>query len=281
MFEIVFLFVLGLIWIIFATVQDAKTREISNWLNFSLAIFAIGFRFFYSLFSSNWNFLFQGLIGLGIFFVLGNIFYYTRIFAGGDAKLLISLGAILPIFSSFTSNLTSFVFFLILFLFIGAFYGLVYSFFLVGKNFNNFRKNFSLSIKRNKTVILLFLLFAIILGVLGFISELFFYLGLLIFIMPYLFIYAKTLERSCLVKSISSNKLQEGDWLLKDVRIGRKIMKTSWEGLTLDQIKVLKKSNQKIKIKEGIPFAPVFLISFVLFFILFFTGILEIIFSFF
>jgi len=65
MYEIAFLWILALIWIVFATVQDLKMREIANWLNFSLIIFALGFRFFYSLFSSGgFGFFYQGLLGL-------------------------------------------------------------------------------------------------------------------------------------------------------------------------------------------------------------------------
>ena len=86
MIEMIFLICLAFVWIVFASVQDLKSREVANWLNFSLIIFALGFRFFYSLFNNNFNFLYQGLIGLGIFFVLGNLFYYGRMFAGGDAK---------------------------------------------------------------------------------------------------------------------------------------------------------------------------------------------------
>ena len=52
------------------------------------------------VFTDSFNFFYQGLIGLGIFFVLGNAFYYGRFFAGGDAKLMISLGAILPLSTS-------------------------------------------------------------------------------------------------------------------------------------------------------------------------------------
>lgn len=61
MFETVFLFVLALAWIVFATVQDIRTREIANWLSFSLIIFALGFRFFYSLFfAGNFAFFSKG-----------------------------------------------------------------------------------------------------------------------------------------------------------------------------------------------------------------------------
>ena len=71
MFETIFLMILGAIWILFSVVEDLRKREVANWLNFSLIVFALGFRFFYSLFSDvGFNFFYQGLIGLGIFFVL-------------------------------------------------------------------------------------------------------------------------------------------------------------------------------------------------------------------
>src|SRR3972149_8020331 len=105
MLETSFLFVLALIWVVFATVQDFRTREVANWLSFSLIIFALGFRFFYSLFAlGNFNFFYQGLLGLGVFFIIGNLLYYGKLFAGGDAKLLIALGTILPGTSNFLSN---------------------------------------------------------------------------------------------------------------------------------------------------------------------------------
>jgi len=102
----VFLIVLCLIWIAFAVIQDLRKREIANWLNFSLIIFAIVFRFFFSLFSEEgFGFFYQGLIGFAIFFVIGNMLYYGRVFAGGDAKLMIALGAIIPLSNNFPENL--------------------------------------------------------------------------------------------------------------------------------------------------------------------------------
>ena len=141
--EIIFLLVLGLIWIIFATVQDSKKREIANWLNFSLIIFALGFRFFYSLFSSDFLFFYEGLIGFGIFFILGNLLYYGKMFAGGDAKLFYALGAILPISTDFMRNLNYFGSFLIIFFVIAFIYSLGGSMIYGIKNFKNFKKEFS------------------------------------------------------------------------------------------------------------------------------------------
>jgi len=111
MLETIFLISLGLIWIIFAVVQDLKKREIANWLNFSLVIFALGFRLFYSLFGEfGYEFFYQGLIGFGVFFLLGNLLYYGKVFAGGDAKLMISLGAIIPFSKSLFTNIILCVF---------------------------------------------------------------------------------------------------------------------------------------------------------------------------
>ena len=63
---------LAFIWMIFAIVQDFKSREIANWLNFSLLLFALAIRLFYSIFTGNYDYILFGLVGLGVFFVLGN-----------------------------------------------------------------------------------------------------------------------------------------------------------------------------------------------------------------
>ncbi len=113
MIEMILLLVLALIWLIFAAISDLRTTEIPNWLNYSLIVFALGIRFFYSLFSAeDFNFFFQGLVGFGIFLALGNLMYKGKIFAGGDKKLFISLGPILPFSNNLVTNLEIFVSFL-------------------------------------------------------------------------------------------------------------------------------------------------------------------------
>lgn len=261
MYEVIFLFALALVYVVFAVVQDLKTREIANWLNFSLILFALAFRFFYSLFSDNFSFLYQGLIGLGIFFILGNVLYYSRMFAGGDSKLMIALGAVIPIYTDFFSNLEIFIIFLLVFLFSGAVYGLVYSIVLSIKYFKDFKKEFAKQFKHRKKFFYLFMVFGLIIMALGLWQFSFFLLGILVFILPYLYAYSKAVEESCMIKDRKINLLREGDWLYQDVRIGRKWIKKNWEGLTKEEIKEIKKKYSHIKIKEGIPFSPVFLIT--------------------
>ena len=263
-FEIIFLMVLALIWIAFATIQDLRTREIANWLNFSLIIFALGFRFFYSLFSESFGFFYQGIIGLGIFFVLGNLLYYGRFFAGGDAKLMISLGAILPFSEIFSVNLKIFASFLLIFLFVGAIYSMVTSTYFSLRNFKKFRKEFSVQLRKNKKLLYPVLLLGLIIMIFGFSENIFFFLGILVFVLPYFYIYAKAVDEACMVKKIKTSQLTEGDWLYRDIKIGKKTIKARWEGLKKEEIRKLKKKYKMILIRRGIPFSSVFLISFLI-----------------
>ena len=281
MFEIIVLSVFALIWLIFASVQDLRTRMVSNWISFSLIIFVLGFRFFYSLFNENFAFFYQGLIGLGIFFVLGNLLYYGRMFAGGDAKLMIALGTILPFSETLLMNIKIFILFFILFLFVGAFYGLAWSIFLSFKNFKVFKKEFSKQLNKNKKIIYSSVFFAIILIILGFYEILFFYFGILAFIFPYLYVYAKAIDDSCLVKKIKTNDLEEGDWLYNNLKIGKKFIKANWYGLNKEQIKKIQKKYKEIKVRQGIPFVPVFLISFLILIYIYFQNfeLIEILFE--
>lgn len=276
MFQIIFLVILCFLWILFAVVQDLRTREIANWLNFSLIIFALAFRFFYGLFFDvNFGFFYQGLIGLGIFFILGNLFYYGHIFAGGDAKLMIAFGAILPFSKSLLINIKIFILFFTLFLVSGMIYGLIFSLVLMFKNWKPFKKEFFKQFKKlKKMVFFLFVLGLVCMG-LGFLEPLLFVLGFFIFVLPYLFIFAKSIDESCMVKKINPKFLREGDWLYKEVIVGREKVKARWEGLSKEEISLLQKKKEVI-IKHGIAFAPVFLISFILLIILFSLGALDI-----
>ena len=266
MYEVIFLWALALVYIIFAVIQDFKTREIANWLTFSLIIFALGFRLFYSMFSNDgFQFLFSGLIGLGIFFVLGNLLYYVKFFAGGDAKLMISLGTILPIFPILSSNIQSFFDFFLIFLIAGFLYILGSSIYFGIKNFKQFKKEFARQLKKNKRLMFAVLSLSIIMEILGFLQPIFFIVGILIFFTSNLFLYTKSVDEACMVKKVKTKDLQEGDWLYSNVKIGKENIKAKWEGLSKKEIRELRKKVLQTKIRQGIPFCLVFLISFVVF----------------
>ena len=264
MIELLFLYGLAFIWLIFAVISDIKCREIPNWLNFSLIIFALGFRLFYSLFySENFSFFLQGIIGFLIFLALANLFYYIKMFAGGDMKLMISLGAVLPIFPIFAQNLKIFFLFILLYLFVGAIYGLFLSFTISIINFEKFRKGFSSLFNINKRFILFCTFFAVIFLFLSFYMENLFFIGIFLFFFPYFYLFLKSVDDFCMVRRVSTKKITVGDWLYKDVKIGKKVIRATWDGLSEEDIKLLQKKSE-VFLRYGIQFAPVFLISFIL-----------------
>jgi Flp pilus assembly protein protease CpaA len=266
MYEVIFLWCLALAYIVFAVIQDVKTREIANWLTFSLVIFALAFRFFFSLFEQDgFSFFLNGVIGFAIFFALGNLFYYARVFAGGDAKLMISLGAVLPLSAGLSSNFYNFVTFLLIFLFSGFAYILIASTVLCIRNFSAFKKEFSRQIKKNKKIFFIFNVFGGILLLFGFANIYLLFAGLLVIFITYLYLYSKSIDEVCMIRNIQSVHLREGDWLYSDVKVGRNIIKASWDGLNKKDILEIKKRYKQTKIRQGIPFSPNFLISFIIF----------------
>jgi hypothetical protein len=258
------LIILGLIWIIGSVMQDLKRREVDNLWNFSLIFFALSYRAAVSVFSLDYWFFLNGLIGLVIFIILGNLFYYSRLFAGGDAKLLMTLGCILPFSYDWIINLKIFSLFILLFLVCGSFYAIFYSFFLVFKNWKNFNKEFKKQFKNYKNLFFISVIGFIILMVIAlFFEKIIFLLAFVILFFPVLFVFAKSVEESCMIKLIPVSKLTIGDWLYKDIKVGSKKIKSNWEGVSEDELKLIqKKYKKKILIKQGIPFTPSFLLGF-------------------
>ena len=101
--------------------------------------------------------------------------------------------------------------------------------------------------------------------ILGFFESLLFILGILIFIFPYFYIYAKAVDQASMVKKVNTSKLTEGDWLYEDVKVEGKLIRANWAGLSKEDIRLIKKKykNKRILIRQGIPFIPVFLIAFI------------------
>ncbi len=115
-------------------------------------------------------------------------------------------------------------------------------------------------------MLIVYSFFGILFLVLGFFAMPLFYFALFIFIFPYFYLFIRAVDEFCMVKEVSVSKLTVGDWLYKDVKVGRKMVRAKWEGLNEEEIKLLNKK-KKVLVKYGIEFSPVFLISFVLFWI--------------
>jgi Flp pilus assembly protein protease CpaA len=256
--EYYFLLGIGLIWTLFAVVQDLKTREISNWLNFSLVVFALGYRGFYSLFTNNWDFFLLGLAGFGYFFVISRLFYYAKIFAGGDAKLFASYGALLPYGQCLNCVFVGAGFIFLLFAG-GIVWTLIYSIYLARTRSEKFKNGWKENFKRWKFLFLislgLSLVFLFLVGGLYWV-----WITLILFVLPLLYIYVKAMEVALIVRK-KPEDLGEGDWLEKGVRVNGVAIETSVHGLSRDEIRLLRRAKKSVLIKEGVPFAPAFLIA--------------------
>ncbi len=258
--EYLFLYALAFFWIVFAVFQDLKYREISNWLNFSFIAFVLAYRLFYSSFIGNYDFFFKGVLGVLLFVVLGYGFYYSRIFAGGDAKLLFGIGGIFP-YQSYQDITFYSLLFIFLLLVSGIIYTLIYSSFIAFKNKKEFVSEFKKQISATKFVFYLSIILSFIL--LFFIKILFFLPVFLFFV----FVYAKSLEKSSMIKLMSPDLITEGDWLYESVKVGSRKIEQSVHGLSYEEILFLRKHNKKVKIKLGVPFAPAFLIALLCYFV--------------
>lgn len=265
--EYYFLFILAFVYTIFASLQDLRKREVANWLNFSFIAFALAYRLIYSAYLENYMFFVLGLLGFALFFGFANAFYYTKVFAGGDAKLLMGFGAILPFQGYWDLLFLSAIFIFTLFL-AGTLFSLIYSISLAAGNKARFMKEFKIQTKEKKYFffislagIFIILLESFSLGV--YIPSWWFFAAIFI-LMPLLYIYLEAVNRSCMIKLVNPTELTEGDWLEEDVRVGSRIIKKSVHGLSLEEIKILTKHRKKARIRYGIPFVPSFLVAFLI-----------------
>ena len=262
--EYYFLFAAALVYALVAAIYDLRTREVPNWLNFSLIAVALSYRLFFSLYYGWYQFILYGLLGFLVFYLLANLFYYAKVFAGGDAKLLMGIGCILP-FESFGDFFFIGIGFIFILFAVGSVYSLAYSIFLAGKNYSAFKPRFIKKFRENGKLFIFSLIFIILLlgETIYFSSSYVFFLctSLFLLIVPGLYIYLKAVESSCMIKLVSSKDATEGDWLEKDVRVGNRVIRKSVHGLSKEEIKILRKYGKKIWIKYGIPFVPAFFLA--------------------
>ncbi|MFO8016935.1 MAG: A24 family peptidase [Candidatus Woesearchaeota archaeon] len=253
---------------------DIRTREVPDWLNYGLISIGLGVRLIYSLATFEWAYIFEGILGFVAFLVLAYVMFYAGQWGGGDAKMIMGLGAVFGLRldpSDFTVS------FLINVFLVGAVYGLIWSAALAIRNWKSFRREMkrithSRRIMRARKILIPSA--AVLLVIAFFVED--FFLKLLLFALValylvtlYLWVAIRAIERSSMYKRVEPEKLTEGDWIVKDIVVdGKRITGPEDLGIDMKQIKKLmklKKQNKvnKILIKEGIPFVPSFLLAFI------------------
>lgn len=251
-----------LIWTIYAIFQDLRKREIANWINFSLIAFGLFYRLTYFVYNNDFLFFLSGLAGLGIFILIGNLFYYTNLFGGGDAKLLMAYGVLLP-FSNFSELFLSGSIFIFLLLFGGFLWSLLYSIYISLSQLNQFKRAFNAISCKNDILIKISIGFSFILFFCSFLlGKMFlFILGLLGIFLLFLLLYVKGVD-ILLYRKISVNDLMVGDIIMNYNKKSKFYEKSGKTVLNDNILNRIKKNTNNVVIKDGVPFAPAFLISF-------------------
>lgn len=266
------LIIVAMLFLAVASYTDLKKREVPDWLNFGLIFSALGLRAIFS-FNYGWEILLNGILGFLICFGIAYLFYFTNQWGGGDSKLLIGMGAIIGLgfdfknFSLINFDFSLIIFFIGLFLF-GAVFALIWGIVLAIKTGKIFIKEFKkLLIDFKKWHYL-----SLILSLIFLIGNFFYnYLWPLI-IFPllgfYTICFVKVVEKTCFIKKLSAEQLVEGDWLAEDILINKKTIFNKDVALEKKDVWKLRhlQQEEKIKnvlIKEGIPFVPSFLLSYI------------------
>jgi|TARA_Y100000034_G_C6819589_1_gene368974 Flp pilus assembly protein protease CpaA len=272
---------LVLIYLIIASISDIITKEIPDFLNYSFIGIGIFIYALKTIISNNNFFLLSSLITVGSFFILGLLMYYSKQWGGGDSKLLMGVGALLPLYPSLIINnfqLKNSTFLGIdLFLnilIVGAIYTLIYAVYLIIKNKNQFFKKFKEIYSEKKiklfehsvwTLIIIINIISFFLSKNNYQRITMLIFSLILLFLIYLIIALKSIENISMYKKISTKKLREGDYITKELKHNNKIIfKPTIHGINKKDIPIIQKYFKQIEIKEGIAFAPVFLISMII-----------------
>jgi len=274
----VLLFVVAFIGSAAAGFYDLKTTEIPDEIPYVMIAVGIIGNIVQSYLSwSYWPFIYSVIAGLG-FLGFGFVMYYLGQWGGGDAKILSTIGFLIPTYQSTKLILPFSVSFFFNVFLVGAVYMIIYAFALsiINKEiwstfFNDLKANAKMVLIYNSalvaSIILMGLLFARYFEFLPLTTFTIFVViialasaGLYI-----LWKFVKAVENVGFKKKIPVSNLRVGD-----VPEYYKI----WEGVTEKEIKKIKKSGKKyIWIKEGVRFAPAFPLA-LLFTLVFGDGIL-------
>lgn len=249
------------------TFTDFKERIVPDYVNYFMILFGLSGHILISAVNQTiWPAIYSGAAA-GIVFGIVYLLYHFGIWGGGDAKLLVGIAALLPVFTTqapWPWLLTLWVNCLVF----SAIFGFFGSFYLAFKYRQKFLAEFKSLVKKNKIIVyispaLLTLPVAFFLLNLPLEISLF---SFLIILFPFLYLILKSVENACMYKYIAPNKLVEGDWIAENVSVGNysyKPLKSGIEKKDILKLIELEKSGKlkHIKVKEGLPMVPAILIG--------------------
>ncbi len=271
-----FISTLVFIFLILASIQDIKEREVYDLISMGLLIIILSIKLIISL-ETGWNYFFSALLGFAIMLIIATFLYYQGGWGGADSKVLMAMGALLgadftfPILKESSQfNGLEIPFFLLLLLFIGSAWSLFWSAKVMTEHWKLFKKEAKKRHRKLRRLFYLSILVAIILGIFSYKID----PSLLIFpiVLPLLypfFIFLTAVEASCFYIYKSPLDLVPGDWLSQKVKENHKMIvkKKTLERDDIEKIQMLFANGkiETVKIKEGVPFLPSFLTAYAVF----------------
>ena len=265
----ILLFIYALIALILSTITDLKKREVLDTANLTLFSVSLITVIIYSLINSTFTPLIGSIKTFVPLTILAFALYYLRQWGGGDTKLLIALSIALAFPLKEQLFLNASLNFIINLILTGALIGIIYALIIIFKNFREFIEQLKSTVKEYKLSLCLFIFFGILIFVLSYTQQnnllkaILYSSSTFLFITPILHVIFKSIENIAMIKTIEVNKLTPGDWIIDKTL--RNKFNISTLGIEEEQILKLKNSNIKqVKVKEGIPFVPIFLIAYLL-----------------
>ncbi|MFW6449964.1 MAG: A24 family peptidase, partial [Nanoarchaeota archaeon] len=213
------------------TITDIKKREVPDWLNYGLMFTGFALSGMASILYFEPGYILESIAGFLFFFILGTLLFYTGQWGGGDTKMLMGLGALIGLQIQIPANLNQIPFlivFLVCTLIAGAAYGLVWTIYMGIKKRKTFSKNLKKKLTEKRIVYIkyaLLIVMALLFALAVTAKEMRFIFLLLALAFPLLFylsVFIKIIEKECMIKKISPDKLTEGDWIEEEIMENKK-----------------------------------------------------------
>ncbi|MBU0898553.1 MAG: hypothetical protein KKB03_04610 [Nanoarchaeota archaeon] len=267
------LVITGLVGFGIAGYWDLKTTEFPEIVPYVMIIIGLAIHGIVSFIAYDVTLFLTSLATGGIFLGFGFALYFLKQWGDGDAWLMGAMGFLFPAAQWFSLinpqlNLTLIPFQLMLlmnFFFVSFSYLIIYSIGLGLRSPKQIKK-FSKELRsKTKTILIPFiilLIFSISMSyhaVINLSVTLQNVIPMLLFPVLFLFLsiffhYGRFVEKTLFKKTIDTKNLRLGDVPANE----------RWKGLTEEGIKQFKKNGGEIQIKDGIRFAPVFLITLII-----------------
>jgi preflagellin peptidase FlaK len=248
-------------YLLITSILDIKYRLVWDYINYSFGFLFLIIRLIELIITANFSIFLGVMLASLTTFLIGLILYKIGAWGGGDLKLLtaLSIGLFFLPSDKLSIQLLSFPFyanFLINTLFSGIIFGLAWSYFLLIKT-KTYKK-----LKKFHIIILLISLILFISIFFVQVKEKILFSLLIVFSLYYII---KIYEDKITLVNKDVKKLDEGDWIFKNININGKLVTKKPTGLSKEDIKILQSSKYKIiKIKDGIPFLVSFFLAFII-----------------